>query len=52
MKQKGLTGFQLKYMAMFLMVLDHIHYFFEFTGKIPIWFSILGDFQHHYFYFV
>ncbi len=42
MKQKGLTGFQLKYIAMFLMVLDHIHYFFEFTGKIPIWFSMLG----------
>lgn len=31
-KQKGLTGFQLKYIAMALMVLDHIHYFFEFTG--------------------
>ena len=42
MKQKGLTGFQLKYIAMFLMVLDHIHYFFEFTGKIPMWFSMLG----------
>lgn len=42
MKQKGLTGFQLKYIAMALMVLDHIHYFFEFTGKIPIWFSMLG----------
>ncbi len=41
-KQKGLTGFQLKYIAMFLMLLDHIHYFFEFTGKIPIWFSMLG----------
>ncbi|WP_313131952.1 TraX family protein [Anaerocolumna sp.] len=41
-KQKGLTGFQLKYIAMFLMVLDHIHYFFEFTGKVPIWFSMLG----------
>jgi len=41
-KQKGLTGFQLKYIAMILMVLDHIHYFFEFTGKIPIWFSMLG----------
>ncbi|BCN32294.1 TraX family protein [Anaeromicropila herbilytica] len=41
-KQKGLTGFQLKYIAMLLMVLDHIHYFFEFTGKIPIWFSMLG----------
>lgn len=42
LKLKGLTGFQLKYIAMFLMVLDHIHYFFEFTGKIPIWFSMLG----------
>lgn len=41
-KQKGLTGFQLKYIAMILMVLDHIHYFFEFTGKIPMWFSMLG----------
>lgn len=41
-KQKGLTGFQLKYIAMFLMLLDHIHYFFEFTGKIPMWFSMLG----------
>ena len=41
-KQKGFTGFQLKYIAMALMVLDHIHYFFEFTGKIPIWFSMLG----------
>ncbi|MFA9466436.1 MAG: TraX family protein [Velocimicrobium sp.] len=41
-KQKGLTGFQLKYIAIILMVLDHIHYFFEFTGKIPIWFSMLG----------
>lgn len=42
MKQKGLTGFQLKYIAMILMILDHIHYFFGFTGKIPVWFSMLG----------
>ncbi len=41
-KQKGLTGFQLKYIAMILMLLDHIHYFFEFTGIVPIWFSMLG----------
>lgn len=40
--KKGLTGFQLKYIAMFLMVLDHIHYFMGFTGKIPEWFSMLG----------
>lgn len=24
------------------MVLDHIHYFFEFTGWVPTWFSMLG----------
>jgi len=42
LKKKGLTGFQLKYIAMILMVLDHIHYFFGFTGKIPVWFSMLG----------
>lgn len=41
-ERKGLTGFQLKYFAVILMVLDHIHYFFEFTGKIPIAFSMLG----------
>ncbi|MDD2503232.1 MAG: TraX family protein [Lachnospiraceae bacterium] len=41
-KGKGLTDFQLKYIAMALMVLDHIEYMFTFTGKIPIWFSWLG----------
>jgi hypothetical protein len=40
--RKGLTGFDLKYLALIFMVLDHIHYFFEFTGKVPIWFSWLG----------
>ena len=39
---KKLTGFHLKYLALVLMVLDHIHYMFDFTGKIPIWFSQLG----------
>lgn len=24
------------------MVLDHIHYFFEFTGWVPTWFNMLG----------
>ena len=41
-KEKGLTGFNLKYLALVFMVLDHIHYFFEFTGKVPIVFSWLG----------
>ena len=40
--KNGLTGFDLKYLALVCMVLDHIHYFFEFTGMIPIWFSWLG----------
>ena len=40
--KKGLTGFELKYLALIFMVLDHIHYFLEFTGMIPIWFSWLG----------
>ncbi len=41
-KEKGLTGFGLKYLALVFMVLDHIHYFFEFTGKVPIAFSWIG----------
>ena len=41
-KQKGLSGTQLKFIGLFAMVLDHIHYFFEFTGVIPEWFSMLG----------
>lgn len=41
-KQKGLSGTQLKFIGLLMMVLDHIHYFFEFTGVIPEWFSMLG----------
>lgn len=41
-KEKGLTGFNLKYLALIFMVLDHAHYFFEFTGKVPIVFSWIG----------
>lgn len=39
---RGLSGFSLKYLAMILMILDHIQYFFAFTGKIPLLFSKLG----------
>ena len=35
--KKGLDGTQLKTIALVLMVLDHIHYFFEFTvGMQPV----------------
>ena len=40
--KKGLDGTQLKTIALVLMVLDHIHYFFEFTGCIPTVLSMLG----------
>ncbi len=39
---KGLSGTALKLIALVLMVLDHVHYFFGFTGMIPEWFSMLG----------
>lgn len=38
----GVSGTTLKLLALALMVLDHIHYFFGFTGLIPEWFSMLG----------
>ena len=37
-----LSGTAIKLFALGLMLLDHIHYFFEFTGAIPLWFSMLG----------
>lgn len=40
--KKGLDGTRLKTVALVLMVLDHIHYFFEFTGWVHTWFSMLG----------
>lgn len=40
--KKGFTGFQIKFLALILMFIDHIHYFFEFTGKVPVIFSWIG----------
>ena len=48
----GLTGFQLKVAALVLMVLDHIHYFFAFTGVIPTFFSMLGRLSAPIFLFI
>ena len=42
MRAKGLSDTTLKEIALALMVLDHIHYFFAFTGAVPEWFSMLG----------
>lgn len=39
---RGLTGTAIKLIALALMLLDHLHYFFGFTGVIPLWFSWLG----------
>lgn len=38
----GLSGTALKWIALVLMTLDHIHYMFSFTGAIPEWFSMAG----------
>ena len=42
LKQKGLNSFELKLTGLILMVFDHIHEFFTFTGNIPIVFTWLG----------
>ena len=39
---RGLSETGLKWVALVTMVLDHIHYFFSFTGCVPEWFSMVG----------
>lgn len=41
-KTKGLSSTGLKWIALGLMVLDHIHYMFAYTGLVPEWFSMAG----------
>ena len=41
-KTGGITETGLKWIALVTMVMDHIHYFFGFTGAIPEWFSMAG----------
>ena len=42
LRARGLSDTSLKEIALALMVLDHIHYFFSVTGAVPEWFSMLG----------
>ncbi|MBU5484637.1 conjugal transfer protein TraX [Clostridium sp. MSJ-11] len=42
MKERGLTGFQLKITGLLLMIFDHIHEFFSFSGNIPVAFKWVG----------
>lgn len=42
MKERGLTGFQLKIIGLILMVFDHIHEFFNYSGNIPVAFNWVG----------
>lgn len=41
-RTRGLSASGLKWIALGLMVLDHIHYFFAYTGRVPEWFSMAG----------
>ncbi|WP_300755084.1 TraX family protein [uncultured Oscillibacter sp.] len=41
-RTRGLSATGLKWIALILMVLDHIHYFFAYTGRVPEWFSMAG----------
>ena len=41
-RTRGLSSTGLKWIALVLMVLDHIHYFFAYTGRVPEWFSMAG----------
>lgn len=51
-KTWGLSGTAIKLLALGLMLLDHIHYFFDFTGAIPLWFSMLGRLAGWLFLFI
>ena len=52
MLKRGMDGFQIKVLALVLMLLDHIHYFFGFTGKVPLLFSQLGRLAGPLFMFI
>ncbi|NLY09895.1 MAG: hypothetical protein GXZ11_08455 [Tissierellia bacterium] len=47
-----LNGFQLKILALVLMLIDHIHYIFDFTGSIPLLFKQVGRLSAPIFLFI
>ena len=51
MTQVGLSGAQLKILALLLMTLDHIYEFFAFTGAVPFWFRQAGRLAAPIFFF-
>lgn len=50
-KRLSLDGTQLKLLALLFMLIDHIHYFFEFTGKVPGVFFVIGRLSAYLFLF-
>lgn len=52
MSQKGLNSFQIKVIALILMVFDHIHYIFSGIWDIPMWFTMLGRVSAPLFIFI
>ncbi|MEG0502922.1 MAG: TraX family protein [Cellulosilyticaceae bacterium] len=50
--KKGFTNFDLKVIALILMIGDHLYYFFGYTEKIPVLFSQVGRLSGYIFLFV
>lgn len=50
-KRLSFDGTQLKLLALLFMLIDHIHYFFEFTGKVPSVFFVIGRLSAYLFLF-
>ena len=50
-KRLSFDGTQLKLLALLFMLIDHIHYFFEFTGKVPGVFFVIGRLSAYLFLF-
>ena len=50
--KRGLYGFDLKIIALVVMIFSHIHEFFKFTGYIPEWFQYIGNIAEPLFLFM